>query len=91
MMPKVTEWLRPKGLPTASTKSPISMRSLSPSGAGTRSRRLDLHHGHVRLRRRPRPAGMDPPAVAQVDADGVGRGVADHVPIGEHVVLAPSS
>ena len=49
MMPKVTEWLSPKGLPTASTKSPISTASLSPSGAATRSGAAIGQHGHVGL------------------------------------------
>ena len=37
MIPNVTELVNPKGLPTASTKSPISSRSLLPTGAGTKS------------------------------------------------------
>ena len=71
MMPKVTEWLRPKGLPTASTKSPISIRSLSPSGGGDQVGRLDGQHGHVGLFVLQHALRVKPPAVGQVDADAV--------------------
>ena len=46
-MPRVTLWLRPKGLPTASTKSPISSASLSPSRAGGQVAGIDRQHGDV--------------------------------------------
>ena len=34
MIPALTVWLRPNGLPMATTQSPTSMASESPSGSG---------------------------------------------------------
>ena len=88
MMPNVTEWLRPKGLPTASTKSPISIRSLSPTGEAIRSAASIGQHADVGLFVLQHPLRMKLPAVGQIDADAVGRGVAKDVPVGEHVEAA---
>ena len=89
MIPKVTEWLSPKGLPTASTKSPISM----PVAVAQRARRPGrAPRRPARPRRSRRPPGPSSGGCSRPSARlilmAVGRGVADHVPVGQHVVLA---
>ena len=87
-MPRVTLWLRPKGLPMASTKSPISSASLSPSRAGDQVRRADGQHGDVGFLVFPNAFGMEDAAIGEVDSDELLRRMADDVAVGEHVVLA---
>ena len=50
--------------------------------------RLDGQHADVGLFVLQHPLRMKPPAVGQVDANAVGRGVAKDVPVGEHVEAA---
>ena len=91
MMPKVTEFLSPKGLPTASTKSPISIRSLSPGGGSDQIGAVDGQHGHVGVGVAQHLPGMEPPAVGQIDVDALRHGGMDHVAIGQHVEACPST
>ena len=70
MMPKVTEWLSPKGLPMASTKSPISIRSLSPSGAAIRSAAA-IASTATSVSASSSIVADEVPAVGQIDADAV--------------------
>ena len=65
MIPSVTDWLRPNGLPIASTMWPISTLSLSPQRAGLQVRGRDLHDGHVGGLVGPDLRGMDDPAVVR--------------------------
>ena len=69
-MPRVTLWLRPNGLPTASTKSPISSASLSPSCAAARpgTWSIDITATSVSLSLQIR-LGMKHAAIGQMDFD----------------------
>ena len=87
MIPNVTEWLRPKGLPTASTKSPISIRSLSPNGAATRSgAEIGITATSVSASSKTFVGWMRRPSARLILID-CRRSVADDVPVGQHVVL----
>ena len=69
MMPCVTVWFSPNGLPMASTHWPTRARSLSPRVAVGRSvAPSSAQEGHVGLGVGPAPARAEEPAVGQVDA-----------------------
>ena len=87
-MPKVIEWLSPKGLPTASTKSPISMFVAVAQLGRHQVRGVDRHHGDVGFRIAPDPRGMQLAAVGQADLDVLDVGRANDVAIGDDIVLA---
>jgi len=71
MMPVVTDWLNPKGLPTATTASPISILSLSPMRAGIRSAAVTAITPHVTgvPRSDQMRVGVNLTAVGETDVD----------------------
>ena len=86
-MPRVTLWLRPNGLPTASTKSPISSAVAVAEAGGDQVRCADGHDGDVGVFVAPDLVGMSNAAVGQVDADQFLGRVPDDVAVGEHVEI----
>ena len=81
------DWLSPKGLPTARTKSPICRSSLFPMRRRDEARRGDVHHRDVGSRVVPDLLGVDQAAVGQVDLDPLRRRLTDDVPVGQDVVV----
>ena len=70
MMPWVTVWSRPRGLPMATTHSPTRMASLSPSLAKGRCSGVDLDQGDVQLLVPAQHLGLVGPAVGDLHFDG---------------------
>ena len=84
MIPWLTEWLRPKGLPIARTHEPTLASSLLPSRAAGRSARSSLRIGDVGLAVEPDFGRVERPAIAEEDVDLGVRGAGDDVVVRQH-------
>ena len=68
-MPCVTVWLRPSGLPIASTTSPARSSSDRPSGMTGRSWQIDAQDRQIGVRIRADDLGRGDAPIGQLHAD----------------------
>ena len=89
MIPWLTEWVRPKGLPRARTQVPTAASSLLPSRAAGRSSRPSSSTAMSASASDQTRSGCRARPVLQVDVDLARRGPEDHVVIRQDVQALP--